>query len=198
LAAVSDGYPYYVHLLTEKLLWRIYEDPQVITNVESEHYILALRDAIESINAELRRPYEQAVSQRSEDFEEVLWAAADSEYLDRMMRDIFTSYQYVMKQRSFSGRQALDYDAFVAVIRRLKGSSCGEILVPSRFNKKGWIAYGESVLRGYVRMQAEAHGIELVGDREEAPRQLMHAPASATRGYYGPSIPKGVHQGRRR
>jgi uncharacterized protein len=70
VAAVSDGYPYYVHLLTEKLLWRVYEDPKVVTNIESEHYILALRDAIESINAELRRPYEQAVSQRSEDFEE--------------------------------------------------------------------------------------------------------------------------------
>ena len=198
MAAVSDGYPYYVHLLTEKLLWRVYEDPATITNVESEHYILALRDSIESINAELRRPYEMAVIQRSEDFEEVLWASADSEYLDRTMRDIFTSYEYVMKQRGFGGRKALDYDGFVAVIRKLKSPSCGAILVPSRFNKKGWIAYKESVLRGYVRMQAESHGIELVGDRAEAPKQLMHAPASATRGYFGPSIPKGVHQGRRR
>jgi hypothetical protein len=49
-----------------------------------------------------------------------------------------------------------------------------------------------------VRMQAEAHGIQLVGEQVQTPRPQMHTPASATRGYFGPSIPKGVHQGRRR
>lgn len=196
IAAVSDGYPYYVHLIAEKLLWRVYEDPSPVTNVTWEHYHDALRDAIESINAELRRPYEMAVSQRPEDFEEVLWSTADSDYLDRTLTDIFSSYSYLMRQRL--GRPMLDYEAFTAIIRKLKGKACGEILVPSRFNRRGWVSYRENVLRGYVRMQAESHGIELVGEQADLPRQKMHAPASATRGYYGPSIPKGVHQGRRR
>jgi uncharacterized protein len=56
IAAVSDGYPYYVHLITEKLLWRLFDDPEVITNVDWKHYNGAISDAIESINAELKRP----------------------------------------------------------------------------------------------------------------------------------------------
>ena len=37
IAAVSDGYPYYVHLITERLLWRAWEDENVITEVGREH-----------------------------------------------------------------------------------------------------------------------------------------------------------------
>ena len=192
IAAVSDGYPAYVHLITEKLLWRLWDDPVVVANVDWEHYNGAIQDAIVSVNAELKRPYEQAVNQRTEDFEEVLWAAADSEYLDRDLRQIFSSYNYVMRQRP--GRVPMEYKQFSAIINKLKTKSCGEIIVASRFNRRGWVAYRESMLRGYARMRAEARNIKLVGE-QEAPRQVMHAPGGGGRSF-GPSIPKGVHTGR--
>ncbi|MHB1122632.1 MAG: ATP-binding protein [Ramlibacter sp.] len=192
IAAVSDGYPAYVHLITEKLLWRLWDAPKVITNVDWEHYNGAIQDAILSVNAELKRPYEQAVNQRTEDFEEVLWAAADSEYLDRDLRQLYSSYGYVMRQRP--GRVAMDYKQFTATLNKLKTKSCGEIIVASRFDRRGWVAYRESMLRGYARMRAEARNIKLVGE-QEAPRQVMHAPGASGRSF-GPSIPKGVHTGR--
>ena len=192
IAAVSDGYPYYVHLITEKLLWRLFDDPAVVTNVDWMHYNGAISDAIESINAELKRPYEHAVNQRTEDFEEVLWAAADSEYLDRDLQQIFSSYQYVVRQRS--GRIAMEYKQFTNVLTKLKQKSCGEIIVPSRFERRGWVAYRESMLRGYARMRAEAKQIKLVGE-QEAPRQVMHVSGGSGK-YFGPSIPKGVMTGR--
>ena len=195
LAAVSDGYPYYVHLLTEKLLWHVYEAPAIITTIEREHYVAALHDAIESINAELRRPYDMAVSQRTEDFEEALWATADSDYLDRTGDDFYTSYQYVMKQRDPFSTRTLDSAAFRAIIKKLKSAPCGEVLVNSRFNRRGWYSYREPVLRGYVRMQAEAHGIELIGETQ-ATKELRRV--SGRTGYFGPSVPRGVHFGRRR
>ena len=198
IAAVSDGYPYYVHLITEKLMWRAFEDERLISTIDRELYHLALRDAIESINAELRRPYEMAVSQRSDDYQEIVWATADSEYLDRDLKQMYTSYTYLMKQQALVGHRALTYEAFTAIIRKLKSKSFGEILIPARFNRKGWISYKDPVLRGYVRMQAEAHGLELIGEQIVAPKQTMHAPASAARGFKGPSIPKGVHLGRER
>lgn len=192
IAAVSDGYPAYVHLITEKLLWRLWDAPGTVTNVDWEHYNGAIQDAIVSVNAELKRPYEQAVNQRTEDFEEVLWAAADSEYLDRDLRQIFSSYAYVMRQRP--GRSAMDYKQFTAVLNKLKTKSCGEIIGASRFSRRGWVAYRESMLRGYARMRAEARNIRLVGE-QEAPRQMMHTPGGAGR-TFGPSVPKGVHMGR--
>lgn len=193
IAAVSDGYPAYVHLITEKLLWRLWDAPEVVTNVEWAHYHGAIEDAIISVNAELKRPYEQAVNQRTEDFEEVLWATADSEYLDRDLKQIFSSYTYVMRQRP--GRTALEYKQFTATLNKLKTKSCGEIIVASRFERRGWVAYRESMLRGYARMRAEAGNINLVGE-QEAPRQVMHASGGGRS--FGPSIPKGVHTGRNR
>ena len=50
IAAVSDGYPYYVHLITEKLLWRLYDRPDVVDNVLTADYEGALADAIESVS----------------------------------------------------------------------------------------------------------------------------------------------------
>lgn len=201
IAAVSDGYPYYVHLITERLLWRVWEDKAVVTEIDREHYQLALRDAIESINPELKIPYGMAVNQRTEDYEKVLWATADSDYLDRSLRQMYSSYEYIISQQHLAPRSAISYEAFTKIVRRLKDPSCGSILITTLYNqvgKKGWVSYREPVLRGFVRMQAEAHGLELLGERPEAPRQTMHAPSSATRGYRGSTVPKGVHFGRKR
>ena len=137
-----------------------------------------------------------AVNQRSDDYEEILWSTADSEYLLRYLKDMYSSYEYVMKQRT--GRTALDYDKYCSRIRSLKGKSCGEILVPDS-TKPGLYSYKEKMLRGYVRMQAEAHGVALIGEQaSQQARPTMHVPASASRGYYGPTIPQGVHFGRKR
>lgn len=196
IAAVSDGYPYYVHLITEKLLWRLWEDCDVVLNVDWTHYNDAIADSIESINAELKRPYELAVNQRTEDFEEVLWAAADSEYLERDLKQIYSSYLYVMRQRSRDGRVPIEYKQFTTILNKLKTKPCGEVIGPSRFVKRGWVAYRESMLRGYARMRAEARKIKLVGE-QETPRQVMRAPSGGGR-YFASSIPKGVHAGRMR
>ena len=40
IAAVSDGYPYYVHLITEKLLWRAFEAETTVAVVEPELYLV--------------------------------------------------------------------------------------------------------------------------------------------------------------
>lgn len=194
IAAVSDGYPYYVHLMMEKLMWHLFDEPQTVTQVLKAHYQFAIRDAVASVAAELKRPYEMAIKQRSGDYEEVLWATADSEDLHRYPGDMYSSYKFIM--RHLSGKAPLDEKKFKSRIRSLRKDSCGAILIPDPF-VKGVYTYREKMLRGYVRMQAEAHGIQLIG--EEAPateKQYMHVRASS--GYYTSSEPKGVHFGRKR
>lgn len=195
IAAVSDGFPYYVHLITEKILWCAWEDPAVVDTITWDHYRKGLKDAIESINAELRRPYDLAVTQRTDDYEEVLWSTADGEFLQRFTDDMFASYIYIMKQRD--GRQALSVDRFKARIRALRAARTGEILV-TEDARKGLYWYREPMLRGYVRMQAESNGIELVGDKDPTvSRHEVHVPSSARRGYRGSSVPTGVSLSRR-
>ena len=190
IAAVSDGFPYYVHLITEKMMWRAWEDPSEVNAISWEHYRGGLGDAIDSINAELRRPYEMAVTQRTDDYEEVLWSTADGEYLQRFMYQIFDSYTHIMRQRE--RKVALPLEKFKARIRALRTERAGSILV-SEDARKGLYWYRETMLRGYVRMQAEASGIELVGDKDPTvSHQEVHVPSNARRGYRGSSVPPGV------
>lgn len=191
IAAVSDGYPYYVHLITEKLLWRFYENPTPDDCISWEHYHLAIGDAIQSISAELKRPYELAINQRSGDYEEVLWATADSEWLQRYIKEIYSSYEHIAKKTQ--NKTKLDYKKFSARIRSLKEKTHGEILIPDE-HKSGMYSYREKMLRGYVRMQAEANGIALIGEQTEPQeKQHIHGTAKSSSGYYQPKIPEGIH-----
>ncbi|WP_444906191.1 ATP-binding protein [Microbulbifer sp. SSSA008] len=194
IAAVSDGYPYYVHLITEKLMWHIFWTKDNVNTVTKEHYHAAIKDSIQSISAELKRPYEKAISQRTGDYEEVLWSTADSEWLHRYVKDMYSSYEYIMKQ--FSDKEAMSSTKYGTRIRKLKNECCGEILVPDP-KKKGMYSYREKMLRGYVRMQAEAHGIELIGEQVET-KSIQHVTVRASSGYHQPSVPRGVYFDRER
>jgi hypothetical protein len=127
IAAISDGYPYYVHLLTEHLLWAAYEDSEVVTEVSKGHLQKAIRTAIDNITAELNRPYQLATARRGPDYEEVLWSTADSEYLERYAGDMYTSYRYVMRQRD--NRASLNSRQYADRLRALRSERLGSILV---------------------------------------------------------------------
>lgn len=189
IAIVSDGFPYYVQLITEKMLWEAYSDHDDVVEIDSKHYQLGLRRAIQSIHAELKRPYEQAVLHREEEYENVVWATSDGENLYRSIADMYQSYKVVVRKRD-PNQEPLIQSKFSEYIRKLKQSKFGEILSPID-GRAGWYTYKEKMLRGYVRMQAEANGIELSGEKE-APKQRMHISANARTGYFGPSIPKNI------
>jgi hypothetical protein len=187
IAIVSDGYPYYVHLIAEKMLWEAYATGENLC-LGWEHYHHGLRAAIESINVELRKPYEKAVSHRRPEFEDAVWSTADGEDLDRSLIDMHSSYCVITGKRS--GRTELGRKEYGDVLRKLKGAPYGSILAPLP-GRYGWYTYREKMLRGYVRMQAEVNGVELTGEKA-LPRQTMHVPTNAKTGFRGPSIPRGV------
>ena len=82
-------------------------------------------------------------------------------------------------------------------LRALRTERAGSILV-SEDARRGLYWYRETMLRGYVRMQAEANGIELVGDKDPTvSRQEVHVPSSARKGYRGSSVPPGVSLSRK-
>ena len=189
ISMVSDGFPYYVQLITEKMLWEAFDDEEKIEKLTSVHYQLGLKKAISSISAELKRPYEKAVLQRAEVFEYIVWATADGDNLQREARDMYASFGRICKKAD-SNLSIIDQSRFSEYLRKLKLSPYGEIL-RSLENRKGWYYYKEKMLRGYVRMQAEANGIELGGELE-IPVQKMYVPNNARTGYKGPSVPRGA------
>jgi hypothetical protein len=188
IAMVSDGFPYYIHLIMEKMLWEAFTAGDPVETLEQSHYLAGLAVAIGEITAELRLPYEKAVLNRSREYEAVVWATADGEDLQRDSANMYASYEMVcMKRRE---EAALSRQKFGERLRQLRSAAYGSIL-KSMEKRPGWFTYTEKMLRGYVRMQAEANGVELTGERA-APRQHIHIPTNARSGYRGSSVPKGV------
>lgn len=191
IAMVSDGFPYYIHLITEKILWAAFSAEDVVTKIGGELFSQGLGDAIFSTSAELKRPYEKAVVHHPE-MEDLVWATADHDDLIRSLDDIFQSYEVIIGKRA-DGRHALQRNLFSSKIRKLKSAPYGSILVQGN-DRPGWYTYKEKMLRGYVRMQAEANGIALTGERP-TPKQVMHV-GNVRNGYRGASIPVGVRTGK--
>ena len=193
IAMVSDGYPYYVHSITEKTLWAAFSAEDPVIEIGWDLFSLGLRDAISSINAELKRPYEKAVLHRDPEFEDIVWSTADHEDLVRSLKDMYESYKVIVAKRA-DGRTKIERSRYASQVRKLKGLSFGSVMRQEE-DRPGWYSYREKMLRGYVRMQAEANGIELIGERPN-PRQAMHV-ANARSGYRGSSLPPGVRTGRK-
>jgi len=188
IAIVSDGFPYYVHLVTEHMLWQALDDDVDCQVLGTEHYQLGLRKAIQEINVQLKLPYEKAVLHRAAEWEDLVWSTADGDNLWRQTSDMYRSYELISGRRK--SEKVLDSKHFSEAMRRLKSDSYGAVLesVPQR---PGWYTYKEKMLRGYVRMQAEACGIELSGEMP-LQRQRMHVQASVRSGYHESRVPRGV------
>ena len=167
IAAISDGFPHYIHLICEKLFWQMFNDEAICTAPNIHHYREAVAESVMGIEQHLRTTYEQAaVLKDTSDYEEVLWAVADHADLFRNTESIYESYR-----KLFSGTDQLDRPSVVSRLNTLKGDSCSRILTNWK-GKKGWYEFRESIMRGYVRLRAEEQGVELALD--------FAAPSSST------------------
>jgi hypothetical protein len=93
---VSDGFPHYVHLICEKMFWHLFNKADVVDRVTAQDYVEAIRQAAAGIQAFLREAYNQATRKYTNDYEEVLWAVADSPMLERPSTEIFLSYKRIL------------------------------------------------------------------------------------------------------
>jgi hypothetical protein len=157
IARISDGFPHYVHFISEKLFWRVYEAKNE-GKVTGELFELAMSDAAASMDMKLRGPYEQATQKYRNDYESVLWAAADGHELRRRSADIFESYIRIMDNRS---ETSLNREKFNQRINNLKQANHARILTGTR---QGWYEFTEKMIRGYVRLRAEQANVVLEVD----------------------------------
>jgi hypothetical protein len=100
------------------------------------------------------------------------------------------SYQNLLEQ--MGARDTLPYERFRTRLKNCTKPAFGRVLVADE-KRPGLYVCRENMLRGYVRMQAEAHGIRLSGyDHRSEETQQIHVPARASTGYRGSMIPRGV------
>ena len=155
ITAISDGFPYYIHIVCEKLFWRMFDHEDQITTCTNDIYKNAVNDAVTTIEPTLKITYEGATKKYNNDYEEVLWATADHNNLERRSSEIMDSYTRIMSERK---TPAMTRSQFNNRINALKKPSHHSILVGTR---SGWYRFSENVIRGYVRLRAEQDGVAL-------------------------------------
>lgn len=160
IAAISDGFPHYVHLICQKLFYEKFEDSTQSNNISPENFVHAIANSVQSVEPTLRRMYDRATKKYHPVYEEVLWAVADAHELERRSTDIYNSYLTIMELRN---KSPLNRQNFNARMNSLKQTSHGNVLIGTR---AGWYRFRENILRGFVRLRAEEQGITL--DREHA------------------------------
>jgi hypothetical protein len=164
ISQISDGFPYYVHLIAENLFWEIFDHRAECVGATSSDFHRAINRAIERAEAPLREAYNYAIQKttNSLDYEEALWAAAQSTHLERQLKDIYErSYLPVMDYRKKLERVPIPIAKFRSRLYSLCSERHGGILVRKR---NSWYAFSENVLRGYVRLIAERNGVPLGAD----------------------------------
>jgi uncharacterized protein len=156
---VSDGFPHYVHLIGEALFWSMFDDANEAKCSGPEHYKAGISGALRRVESALRVQYEKATkkTRNTADYEEALWALADSRSDKRQISEIYeASYKWIMAKRP--SRNMLRREQLNQRYLSLKKESHSHIVAGYG---SGWFAYRENIMRGYVRMRAEAEGINL-------------------------------------
>lgn len=162
ISQISDGFPHFVHLIGDTMLWSVFDDPEVISSIDRRHFRTGIKGAIERSDVVLRGQYQKAVqkTRNTLDYQEALWALADSTSDQRQVTDIHaTSYRRIMEKRG--SRQALPRETFNQRLLSLRKEGHGRVVVG---HGSGWFGFRENMMRGYVRLRAEDEDVILGRD----------------------------------
>jgi hypothetical protein len=178
MAAISDGYPYYIHLIgTEAVRVHHYSQASGRNTISSDEFNEAVARSVENTMLDLKRLYDdatkkytssdEAVATVSEN-ELVLWAAASHPDLERSGTAIFQDYvrlKQILQRQGRANSEASETSEkehrrlFNNRLQALKRNTHGEVL---KSEKRGWYYFEQPMLRGYCRLVAHRKtGIEL-------------------------------------
>ena len=159
IGQISDGFPHYVHLIGECLFWSMFDDQEIVVKSGPKHFLAGINGGLQRTETALRVQYEKATrkTRNTEDYEEALWALADSTSDERQITEIYdASYKWIMMKRP--QRKMLTREQLNQRYLSMRKNSHARIV--TGFGS-GWFAFRENIMRGFVRMRGELAGINL-------------------------------------
>jgi len=155
---IADGYPYFMHLIGDCLLWNMFQEEPALDAATPELFERSVQQAVEDAEPMLRDCYDAATKKyANEDYHEVLWAVSAVRVFPKKWTEIFEKY-YLEIVRRFRQDNSLTAEQFYSRIYKLTKDTHGEIL---RTNENGWYSFRENVVRSYVRLRAVEAGVNL-------------------------------------
>lgn len=150
------------------MIWQAFDDEDKITKILLEHFGSGVDAAVKNATPLLRETYEVATKKYSGSYEEVLWALVDKPTLIRQSAAIYKeAYVPIM---SAIGSEPMELKTFYSRLNSLKSESHGHIL---KSPKRSWFQFSENMVRGYVKLKAAEHSVDLGIDHHNS-----KAPAS--------------------
>lgn len=171
IGIISDGFPHFVHLIGECLIYAMLDDENVVSVCKRDHFETALTEALEKTEPYLRQIYSTATQKTKlqKQYEDSLWALADRTETRRKLDDIVKSYLRIGEQRRKSDRYQYGGEENTSSPPMTRYQLNQRLLTLRKDNHanivlghgSGWFSFREGVMRGYVRLRAETEGIRL-------------------------------------
>jgi conflict system STAND superfamily ATPase len=162
IAIIGNGYPHFAHLMGKTILIEtVVEDSNEVT---PETYARGVRRAVSESIQELKISYEAATQRRDDIYKHLLWALADSDTVDHRIDDWIRGYRE-LSQRSYWTEEP--NSRVRTAITRLNQENYGRIVTntPIRYGSRAlryrYKRFTNNLMRGHVRLQAEAEGVQL-------------------------------------
>jgi len=153
IAQISDGFPAFVHLISEKVLTATFDRES--DAVTQESYEQGILEAIGSVELTLKRDYENALHRNTHKYEHVIWAIANDRLLDVNVDMIWSQYNSICDQLRIKPVTRTNINT---KLNQLANEQYGRLLSkPRRSN----YTFTEKMMRAYARLRAERHGCHL-------------------------------------
>lgn len=166
IAIIGNGYPHFAHLMGKHLL--IEAVMNLSDSVTYDVYKLGVEAAVEGSIQELKIAYEQATQRPDSHYKHLIWALAHGNTVDVSLDEWRKMYSDLCSKSSWTEASQTQVNY---AIGNFKKAVYGEIVVntPARYghtaSRRSFRRFSETLMRGHVRLQAEAEGVTLgVGD----------------------------------
>lgn len=163
IAQISDGFPYFVHLITEKTMWRWFADTDKQGFTTPDHYEAGLRDAAASAAPELKVGYDLAANKYALDGEMIVWALATGDLLEKQIKVVHKHFCEVFDVTPGSDKpqKCLNQNQLSARLNHFMKEPYGKMVASPR---RSFYAFTEKRMRGYARLRAAMRGVPLRPD----------------------------------
>lgn len=153
IAQISDGFPSFVHLISEKVFTKAFDNEN--GEVSRTDYEEGIREAITSVEVTLRRNYENALHRNTKKYEHAIWALASDKLLEVNYETIKDHYVEICKELKI---EPVSMNNLNTKLNQLCTDQYGPLLVKPRRSNYTFL---EKMMRAYSRLRAEDAGIEL-------------------------------------
>jgi type II secretory pathway predicted ATPase ExeA len=162
IAIIGNGYPHFAHLMGKTILTEAVNAGS--HTVTQDIYRAGITKAVNQSIQQLKISYDRAIQKRDDIYKHLVWSLANSDFVDLRIDDWTREYNALAKKELWPEVEELRAKN---AISRLSQREYGRIVTNtpisygSQDRRNRYKRFESNLMRGHVRLQAEAAGVTL-------------------------------------